>query len=47
MLSFIPAANGPQAAVCASRTASGSEAAEAIALFWPPWKETVTEHSIR
>jgi hypothetical protein len=45
MRSFIPAASGPHAAVCASRVASGSEAADATALFRPPPKATVTEHS--
>jgi hypothetical protein len=47
ILSFIPVANGPHAAVCASRAASGSEAAEAIALVCLPPKATVTEHSTR
>ncbi len=47
MFSFMPRASGPQAAVCASRTASGSELAEAVALFWVPANATVTEHSTR
>jgi hypothetical protein len=47
MLSFIPFASGPHAAVWASRVASGSEAAEAVALFWRPLNATVTEHSTR
>jgi hypothetical protein len=47
MLSFIPFASGPHAAVWASRVASASEAAEAVALFWCPLNATVTEHSTR
>jgi hypothetical protein len=47
MCSSIPVASGPHAAVCASRVASGSEAADAIALFRVPPKATVTEHSTR
>jgi len=45
--SFMPFAIGPHAAVCASRVASVSEAAEAMALFCVLLKATVTEHSTR
>jgi hypothetical protein len=47
MLWSIPTANGPQAAVCASRLASASEAADAVASFRPPRNSTATEHSTR
>jgi hypothetical protein len=47
MRSSIPVASGPHAAVCASRVASGSDAADAVALFRVPPKVTVTEHSTR
>jgi hypothetical protein len=43
----MPRASSPQAAVCASRMASASEAAEAVALFRAFLKPTVTEHSTR
>src|SRR6185503_5815840 len=45
--SFIPCANGPQAAVWASRVASDSVAAEAVALLRTSLKATVTVHSTR
>ena len=45
--SFIPWARGPQAAVCASRVASASEAADAVAVFCALPNATVTVHSTR
>ena len=47
MRSFIDPVIGPHAAVCASRTASASEAPDAVP--WPerPWNSTATEHSAR
>jgi anti-sigma factor (TIGR02949 family) len=45
--SFMPCAMGPQAAVWASRVASASEAADAVAVFRLLLKATVTVHSTR
>src|SRR5690242_18137318 len=42
--SFIEPVSGPQAAVWASRTASSSEAAEAVAVPCLPWYSTATLH---
>jgi hypothetical protein len=47
MLSSIPRASGPQAAVCACSAAAFSVAAEAVAVCRPPWNSTVTVHSYR
>jgi hypothetical protein len=43
----IPLVSGPQAAVWASRVASASEAADAVAVFSAPANATATVHSIR
>jgi hypothetical protein len=45
MLSSMPWASGPHAAVCASRAASASEAAEAVPTFSLSRNATVTVHS--
>ena len=45
MDSFMPWASGPQAVVCASRVASASEDAEAVAVFCAFANATVTVHS--
>jgi len=45
MDSSIPWARGPQAAVCASRVASASDAADAVAVFRAFPKATATVHS--
>ena len=45
MRSFMLPVSGPQAAVWASRTASGSVAAEAVPLPCWPAKDTTTVHS--
>jgi hypothetical protein len=47
MLSSIPRARGPQAAVCACSAAAVSVAAEAVAVCCPPWNSTVTVHWYR
>ncbi len=45
--SSIPEVSGPQAAVIASRSASGSAAADAVLLPRDPLNSTVTVHSTR
>lgn len=47
MDSFMPVTRGPQAVVCASRVASASEAAEAVAVFRVFLNATVTVHCTR